>query len=266
MEILGGALLLTASACVCFGCLFRCFFSAVGQTLKRIVNTKWAVVTNHIRACLCFIFKKSLEILYFSSESTTSKLHPAHHWWVFWKERFPPRRTSPSSCHVMLEFYPNIFVQKVNKNSGGKKSQRNGKKSHPVVIWHLRDPMPPGHPCHWDPAIFSKPWGNPNWISFKIQQLQHLRPPGEIEIAFRWVKLLWLSHWMGTQRVLGSPLPPNFGPWWDHETFSGMGKVGNAFSFPSKTVGSIRMLPRHHETWQFLPENLHLSTSHGVVS
>lgn len=105
------------------------FFFGVGQTLKRIVNTKWAVVTSHIRACLYFILKKSLEILYFTSESTTSKLHPAHHWWVFCRERFPPRRTSPSSCHVMLGFRaPTFLCQKSTKIPEEKKKSKKREK------------------------------------------------------------------------------------------------------------------------------------------
>lgn len=137
---------------------------------------------------------------------------------------------------------PNFFVPKSQQKNGGKK---NVAKDGPLAS--IRDPST--HPCHWNPPIFFKTLREPvDWISFNIQQLQHLRPPGEIEIAFRWVKLLWLSHWMFPE---GLGLPS---PMMAHDETMRLfrhGKKLGIFCFPSKTVGSIRMLPRHHETWHF---------------
>lgn len=86
------------------------FFFGVGQTLKRILirSELWLqAIFGHVSVSF---FKKSLEILYFTSESTTSKLHPAHHWWFFAGDEFSTRRANnflPCDVFSILTFLCN---------------------------------------------------------------------------------------------------------------------------------------------------------------
>ena len=227
MEMLGGVL------DVCFAVFF-----GVGQTLKRIVNTKWAVVTSHIRACLYFIFKKipGNSLFYFWIYYIKTAPGPSLMGFLQGTFSTPENKSKFLPCDVGIP--SQLFCQLVNKKKTGKKS-RQGRSSGIYGTRCHRD-----IPCHWDPPIFSKRWGNPLTESASISNSCNIC--GHLEIAK--VGEVVMAKSLDVPRVLGSHFPhvDHDGPW----DFSDMGKSWECL-FSKHILGSIRMLARHHETWHF---------------
>lgn len=182
----------------CFGCLFRCFFRG-WPNIETYCKYEVSCGYKPYSSMSLFHFKKNpwkffILLLNLLHQNCTRPITDGFFARDFWNTR----RTSPSSCHVMLGFRaPTFLCQKVNKKPGKKKSRR-GRSS------GIYGTQPPGHPCHWDPPIFSKRWGNPLTESASISNSCNIC--GHLEIAKVVAKLLWLSHWMFHQG-LGLPLP-----------------------------------------------------------